>query len=405
MTSQYVLTTEDADRWRAVLPAKAFVMGSLEYARILERLTCAAARLFVAEWGGTSAAYPFLLRSVGALPFAAGLGDRWDTFTQEYSGPVWTGPPLPSDAGCPRFADLFAAHCREHGIIAEFAHLSPWAPPELLDAACVQPNREVVYLDLTWGEEKIWKRSLTSDARRQVKQAERAGVRVRRAASVDDVREFHRLYGLTMERRNALDRYHFPLEYFVAFFEMMPENAFFALAEYQGRVVAGGLYFHDATEVVWHLSTVDMAFSDVRPVNAYHYDTIRWAVRHGKRRMLCGGAYQPGDGVFRFKANFSPLRAQFQTYRRVHAADAYAALTRAWSARHGGRPPGGEFFPAYRSPAPAEPAPPSAAPVEPPAPTGASLDSQGPPAARAQAPARAPQPRADCDVADPAHGD
>jgi serine/alanine adding enzyme len=367
MTSRYVLTTADAERWRAVLPTNAFVMGSVEYARVLEKLTGGAARLFVADWGQAAAAYPFLQRSVPAPPLAAGAGERWDTFTPEYSGPIFTRPPPPCDAGAPRFADLFAAYCREQGIVAEFAHLSPWTPPELLDESCVHPNREVVYIDLTWGEEEIWKRSLTTDARRQVKQAERAGVRVRRAASVEDVREFHRLYELTMARRNAADRYHFPLEYFVSFFETMPGNAFFALAEHHDRVIAGGLYFHDEREVVWHLSAADMAFSGIRPVNAYHYDTIRWAVRQGKRRMLCGGAYQPGDGVFRFKAGFSPLRAQFKTYRRVHDPASYAALTRAWSAQHGGRPPGGEFFPAYRSCAPGS----SATPPEPSVATGA----------------------------------
>jgi len=321
--------------------------------RALEQLTGAVARLFVVEWGGATTAYPFMLRPVRAFPFATALGDLWDTFTPEYSGPVWSGSAPEWGAGR-RFADVFADHCRAQRIVAEFAHLSPWTPTDLLDPACVQPNREVVYLDLTWGEEEIWARSLTTDARRQVRQSERAGVRVRHAESVDDVREFHRLYQLTMERRNAHDRYLFPLGHFVELFETMPNNALFALAEFHGQIVAAGLYFHDATEVVWHLSAVDMAFAGVRPVNAYHYDTIRWAVRQGKRRLLCGGAYQPGDGIFRFKANFSPLRAQFHTYRRVHDADAYSVLTRAWTAQHGGLTPSADFFPSYRSSPPEE---------------------------------------------------
>ena len=349
------MATDDAERWRAVVPARAHVMASVEYARVLQRLTGAAARLFVVDWNGAVGAYPFLTRKVHSFPTAAPLAERWDTFTPEDGGPIWAGP-TPPDQAEPRFAERFAAHCREHRIVAEFAHLSPWTSAALLEPVCVQPNREVVYLDLTWGEEDIWTRSLTTDARRGVRQAERAGVRVRRADSIDDVREFHRLYALTMERRNAKDRYHLPLGHFVDLFETMPDHALFALAEHDGRVVAGGLYFHDATDVVWHLSAADLAYSGVRPVNAYHYDTIRWAVRQGKRRMLCGGAYQPGDGVFRFKAGFSPLRAHFQTYRRVHDADAYSALTRAWSAHHGGKTPTDEFFPAYRS-APPEDAP------------------------------------------------
>lgn len=351
MIRQYLLTTEDAARWRAVLPADACVMGSVEYVRILERHTGCSARLWVAASDRAAVVYPYFLRPVGALPFAPGLADaRWDTFTPEYTGPIRLGPGGMEELRTLRFGELFARHCREQGIVAEFAHLNPWhAATELLAPACVEPNRDVVYLDLTAGEEWAWGRSLTSDARRATRRAQQSGVRVRHARSREDVLEFHRLYTLTMERRQAQERYFFPPEYFLAFFETMPDSSFLALAEYRDRLVAGGLYLHGGTDVYWHLSAADLEFGHVRPVNGYVWETIRWAMGHGKKRMLLGGGHEPGDGVFRFKAGFSPLRARFCTYRRIHAADAYATLMRAWSARHGAHPPRTGYFPAYRA--------------------------------------------------------
>lgn len=351
MIRHQLLTTEDATRWRAALPANACVMGSLEYARIVERRTGCPARLFVAEAEGATVAYPFFLRAIAPLPFASGIrGARWDTFTPEYTGPVGLGSGALGELGRGRFLELFAAHCRDQGIVAEFAHLSPWhSAAELLDLGCIQADRDVVYVDLAAGEEATWTRSLSSDARRMTRQARQAGVRVRRAESADDVLAFHRLYTLTMERRQALQRYFFPAEYFLAFFETMPETSFFALAEHGGRLAAGGLYLHGGSDVYWHLSAADMELAHVRPVNAYVWETIRWAVGHGKKRMLLGGGYEHGDGVFRFKASFSPLRARFCTYRRVHDAGAYEALTRAWSAHRGGRQPPSDYFPAYRA--------------------------------------------------------
>ena len=62
--------------------------------------------------------------------------------------------------------------------------------------------------------------------------------------------------------------------------------------------------------------------------------------------------YQQGDGVFRFKASFSPLRVPFCTYKKVHDAEAYTALACAWSKHHSGAKPDSAFFPAYRSNAP-----------------------------------------------------
>lgn len=351
VSEPYVLTTTDAEKWRQVLPADVCVMGSLEYVRIIEQQNGFSARLFVMETGESTVVYPFFVRPVAALPFAADT-DRnlQDTFTPEYTGPLFIRSGSSRDSEAKKFADTFARYCRTHGIVAEFAHLSPWHDSEdLLDPTCVMMNREIVPVDLTLGEEGLWTRSLTSDARRQTRQAQKAGVAVRWASSLDDVRAFHRLHAGTMDRRQAKESYRIPLEYFVAIFESMPKHAFIALAEYEGHVVAGGLYLHGGTDVYWHLSAVDLEFSRVRPVNKYVWETMLWAVGAGKKRMLLGGGYQPDDGVFRFKAGFSTLRAQFCTYRRVHDEHAYRSLLKAWSAYYGISPSQVGFFPAYRS--------------------------------------------------------
>ena len=347
----YVLTTADAEKWRQVLPADACVMGSLEYVRIIEQQNGFAARLFVMDTGQSTVVYPFFVRPVDALPFATVANrDRGDTFTPEYTGPLIIRGGKYRDPEAKQFADKFARYCSTNGIIAEFAHLSPWHDSEaLLDPTCVVVNREIVHVDLTLGEEGLWTQSLNSDARRHARQAQKAGVQVRWASSLDDVQAFHRLHAGTMDRRQAKESYRIPLEYFVAIFESMPDHAFIALAEYQGRVVAGGLYFHGGTDVYWHLSAVDLEFSRVRPVNKYVWETMLWAVGEGKRRMLLGGGYQPDDGVFRFKAGFSPLRARFCTYRRIHDGRTYQTLIDAWSAYYGASISQGGFFPAYRS--------------------------------------------------------
>ncbi|HZZ83165.1 MAG TPA: GNAT family N-acetyltransferase [Anaeromyxobacteraceae bacterium] len=348
-----VLTTADGERWRALVPASACVTGSLEYARILEAQTGCAARLFATGGPRAGAAYPHLLRPVEALPFAARLGaGRFDTFTPEYTGPLRLGSGPPAAAG-PSFVDLFAGYCRKQGIVAEFAHLHPWGPDGegLLDPACAEVNREIVYLDLTWGAERLWSRSYSTDVRRSLRIADEVGIQVRRVESAGDLGEFHRLHALTMQRRQAGARYRYPLDAFRALFETMPDNALFLLASIGQQAVAGGLFLHDDQEVIWHLSALDKQFARSRAVTALVHHAVRWGVEAGKRRLLCGGAYDPGDGVFRFKASFSPLRAQFRIYRRIHDAGRYQALARAWSAANDRVAAENGFFPAYRTPA------------------------------------------------------
>ena len=350
MIETYTLTTEDADAWRRILPAEARAGASLEFVRIGERQTGLSARLFVVEEDGTAlVAYPFFLRPLDDLPFSAGVDALCDITTPEYTGPVWLHPEMAPESASFRFAELFTDHCRESGIVAEFSHLDPWIAPGLLDPGFVRPNRDIVYVDLTWDEEEIWMKSLSSDARRQTKQGHKAGVISRRADSADDVREFHRLYAMTMERLQARDGYRYPLEYFMAFFDTMSDNSFYVLSEYEGRVVAGGLFLQDSREIRWHLSAADREWSRVRPVNVYLYDTIRASLGRQWQRIILGGAYTDGDGVFRFKANFSRLRAEFHTYERVHDADSFAGLMKSWQSHHAGASPRPDYFPAYRA--------------------------------------------------------
>lgn len=354
MITTYTLTTNDAEKWRAVLPANRRVTGSVEYMRICEEQAGHEARLFVVEDGVPLVAYPYFQRPVGAVPFAGAGTEAWaDTFTPEYCGPVALNGGLSPASMGQSFPELFARHCEEQGIIAEFAHLNPWdVPADLLVPGCAQVDREIVYVDLTQSAEDIWAKSLSQDGRRLYKQGLKAGVVARYATTPDDVREFHRIYEMTMKRRRAGQRYFFPLEYFMAFFETLPAHSYFVLAEHEGGCVAGGLYLQDETNVQWHLSASDMEFSHLRAVNVYHYEAILTSLGQGRERLIMGGGFREGDGLLRFKAAFSPLRAEFRTYRRIHNPAAYAALEREWSAHHGGAVPGDGFFPAYRSEGP-----------------------------------------------------
>jgi serine/alanine adding enzyme len=346
----YVLTTADAERWRQLLPAHVNAYGCLEHVRLCERHTGSAARLFVVEAPSPVVACPFFLRPLRELPFAGQrFAGRWDTVTPPYTGPLALGPR--NDAGL--FETLFEPYCREQGIVAEFGHLHPWdVPVESLDSTRVDLNREVVYVDLASHDAELWCKSLDKERRRQARRAKTIGVRVRRAESLEDVAAFHRLHTDTMKRRRAQGHYYYSLEHFADFFGTMSDNAFFVLAEYADRVVAGGLFFHDNDTIYWDQSAIDMEYARVFPVSAYLYDTICGAFRQGKKRMLLGGGLSPDDGVFRFKARFSPLRAKFCTYKRIHDANAYSAVTSAWAAYHSGALPCNDFFPAYRSSSP-----------------------------------------------------
>jgi CelD/BcsL family acetyltransferase involved in cellulose biosynthesis len=334
--STRILTTADADAWNAALPAERSAFGSLGFARVQERSGAGEARLLVA--GET--AYPLLLRPLADLRLPIDLdAGRFDSASPPFTGPI--GSPGVS-------AEATAEALREAGVVAEFAHLHPWkADPAAVGGA--EADREIVWVDLTLDEESLWRNSYSKACRKNVNRAEREGVVVRPAAGIDDVAEFHRIYIGTMERNEAERSYFFDRAYFEAIYEEMADSARFVLAEHEGSVVAATLYLHDADDVYSYLGGADHAHQQLRPTNAVVHETIRWAREQGKKRLVLGGGYRPGDGIFRFKASFSPERATLELARRVHLPGDYEALVAAWRAAHGDPADEPSFFPLYRA--------------------------------------------------------
>lgn len=342
-----VLTTSEPQLWRSILPASRSVFGSVEFASIVERQLGHAARLFV--FNGEEIAYPFFLRSVTALPFVTGSSVAFDSLSPEYTGPLSRGEISPRVAD--GFRDPFADYCKRERIITEFAHLHPWSGSgQFLTGAGARLDREIVFVDLTLTEPELWQVSFTRSCCKNIRRALKEGVRVFRASTRTDIEEFYQIYIGTMDRRSAASPYYFPLDYFLEFFELMPGNAAFFLAQYNNRIVAATLYLHDEVDIYSYLGGADADFQHVRPTNAIIYETILWAQRHGKKRLILGGGYQSDDGILRFKSSFSPLRAKFCTYKQVHIPEEYSALCRSWSEYYGCEvSDSGGYFPAYRA--------------------------------------------------------
>jgi CelD/BcsL family acetyltransferase involved in cellulose biosynthesis len=346
-----LLGTDEPEAWRAALPSTRNAFGSVEFAQIHERHSDARAVLLHVLVDGAEVAYPLF-----AQPLPDHLGRLSPEPATRFSGcdlttPPFTGPQVTGDLDASTRAVLAVVIAQELaalGAVTEFAHLHPWrARRDVLPAELQVTDREVVYVDLTMDEQQTWA-SMTAACRKNIRRAERSGVTVREAVSDEDVEHAHQMYLATMERLQALDRYRFPASYFEDFRRHMFPQTRFMLAERDGQLLAATLFVHDDEDVYSYLGGADQESQHLRPTNALIAETIRWARRQGKRRLILGGGYRPDDGIFRFKASFSPLRAELLLFRRVHDLPAYRALVAQWQRQH--ERSTSTFFPAYRSP-------------------------------------------------------
>jgi lipid II:glycine glycyltransferase (peptidoglycan interpeptide bridge formation enzyme) len=247
------------------------------------------------------------------------------------------------------FPHLLNALFQGEGIVAEFAHLHPWLQfGTLLKKEDCHYDRDIVWVDTSLSLDDLWRTHFEYACRKQIKQAERAGVRVITASSDDHIREFYRVYRHTMERNEAEESYYLSYEFFRAVRDELPENSSFVLAEYRDQIVSGALCLHDGNDVFALFGGADSAFHHVRPTNAYFWGMIRWAHEAGKKRLVLGGGNSTNDGIFRFKAGFSRLRQPFYVYKHVHRAQDYAQLERRFRESSGLSTESITYFPVYR---------------------------------------------------------
>lgn len=339
-----LLSHIDESEWRAEWPAARGVFGSVEFARLARQYASVVPHMLVMESAGDRIAYPFFLRSLQSLPFehpAAGC----DTTTPEFTGPFGL-----SDSCAPAFAEVVKEVFHNLGVVAEFMHLHPWqVAPWLLSGGKVRLNRELVWVDVSLSDEKLWREQFSHACRKNIKRSQAEKIRVFEASTVDDVNEFHRIYFETMDRNQALQSYYFPVEYFRCIFDNLSANARFVLAEHRGDVIAATLYLYDDLHVYSYLGGADYRFQHLRPTNAIIYSVINWARIAGKKRLMLGGGYRSDDGIFKFKASFSNLRIPFYTFERVHSPSVLNRMEEEWSRYFRCSVQDATYFPVYRS--------------------------------------------------------
>ncbi len=304
-----------------------------------------------AETPGGWILYPFVLRRIEASGASSGERGLCDLTTPYgYGGPFAWGD---AATGADGFWSAFDAWARETGVVSEFVRLSLF-DEQLLpypgERAAVADN---VVRDLGPEPDELW-RDFDHKVRKNVKRARSRGVEIEVDESGERLDDFLRIYRATMDRREARSGYYFPPELFESLGRELGGQLAYLHALHEGRVVSTELALVSADNVYSFLGGTDDDAFELRPNDLLKHELFLWARAAGKRRVVLGGGYEPGDGIFRYKRAFAPSGVvPFSAGRRVFDEPAYSRLTEARRAEGRRRAsdwePSPGFFPAYRT--------------------------------------------------------
>ena len=316
------------------------------FARPCDRLVCVSART---ARGGIL--YPLLVRPLAAEPWSGGTGDEVDLATPYgYGGPfAWNVDPDEAS----HFwlgLDAWAESCRA---VTAFTRLALF-PERLLpfhgDLVEGGPN---VVVRLDGSEEDLWRRH-AGKVRQNVRRARGQGVTVEIDPEGRRLDDFFDVYAETMERRGALAQYRFSRAFFEALFGDLGDDCRLLHARAGGRVVSSELLLLSADVAYAFLGGTRAEAFALRPNDLLKHEEMRYARSLGRRGLVLGGAYKPGDELLRYKAAFDPGGlVPFRLGVRTFDPETSLRLTerrRAWERLQGRTwSPSQPFFPPYRS--------------------------------------------------------
>ena len=144
--------------------------------------------------------------------------------------------------------------------------------------------------------------------RRNVRTAERAGVTIRRSASLADVDEFYRLHCITRRRLGVPVQ---PRKFFALIHERLIDTGmgWVTSASYDGATVASAIFLAHGPTVIYKFGASDRAYEKTRANHLLFANELRHACESGYRRFDWGRSDFDAEGLRAFKSGWGAEEA------------------------------------------------------------------------------------------------
>ncbi|MEM5788201.1 MAG: GNAT family N-acetyltransferase, partial [Syntrophobacteraceae bacterium] len=164
------------------------------------------------------------------------------------------------------------------------------------------------------GTEEEQFRRIKHTARRNIRTALKAGIRIAISDLESDLSEYYRLHCLTRKRHGVPPQ---PWSFFKSIHRhvISSGNGFVVLGRHQGRAIAGAVFFHSKRRGIYKFGASDMQFQHLRANNLVMWEAIRWFIIKGFEELCFGRTDQDNAGLVRFKRGWGTHEEVLQYFR------------------------------------------------------------------------------------------
>jgi Acetyltransferase (GNAT) domain len=211
--------------------------------------------------------------------------------------------------------------------IVRFGKKSGWRYIELRSGGGMPVPASSFYyghvLDISRDEKTIFS-FFRESTRRNIKKAEKEGVKVAVCSSPDSMREFYRLNCMTRKLHGLP-----PQPY--RFFEKVYQHAVskghgtVVLADYNGKTIAANVYLHFGGKAMYKYGASDREHQHLRANNLVMWEAIRHYAKNGCRSLCFGRTEPENGGLLQFKRGWGGREQVINYYKYDLKRDSYVS--------------------------------------------------------------------------------
>jgi lipid II:glycine glycyltransferase (peptidoglycan interpeptide bridge formation enzyme) len=209
--------------------------------------------------------------------------------------------------------DALFAYAKEHGKKAGWKYIELRGGTTFLPGAAPSISYLGHTLDLTVGELTLFS-GLRDSTRRNIRKAEKEGVEVTVFDTMDAMAAFCELNQITRKQHGLPPQ---PFSFFSAVHDHVVSKGFgfVSLASYQGRHVAGAVFFHFGRKALYKYGASAPEHQQVRANNLAMWKAIERLSKRGFESLCFGRTDMGHDGLRQFKAGWAAQEDTINYYR------------------------------------------------------------------------------------------